>query len=142
MTEGGDWPDVNFRSNLVCTGFKAGLPDGDAERKASIDRRIFELSKGSKFYRNEERKSAQVEAMAEQIRRRMAAFRRSTLEARREVELQAQRSIEHFRERRRRAFAGRVVVHVDLDMFYCAVGGSPALHDRAAYCMMPHRATV
>lgn len=106
-------------------GHKAGLAAADA---AHVQATVERMSRGSRFYANEERKRAQLERRASALRRRAEHFRallpaeaRAAGQRRMDAEL-----VQPLLRAARARDAGRVVVHLDMDQFFAAV----ALLDR------------
>lgn len=108
LMERGEWS----KYETVFTNSKAGMDGVDKEK---VKRVVYEMSKGSKFFANEERKAA---ATAERIARmgaeaaQVAAERLAALQRvadSRVAELEATRDLRH------------TWMHVDMDAFYAAV---------------------
>ncbi|CAG7868119.1 unnamed protein product [Brassica rapa] len=98
--------------NTVFTNAKAGMEGVDKEK---VQRIVYEMSKGSKYFQNEERKEALMKQKIEHMRDRCAKLSSSDLSNyqkvvdRRILELEATRDL------------SRVWLHVDMDAFYAAV---------------------
>ncbi|KAH0872366.1 hypothetical protein HID58_069728 [Brassica napus] len=98
--------------NTVFTNAKAGMEGVDKEK---VQRVVYEMSKGSKYFQNEERKEALMKQKIEHMRDRCAKLSSSDLSNyqkvvdRRILELEATRDL------------SRVWLHVDMDAFYAAV---------------------
>ncbi|EOA36744.1 hypothetical protein CARUB_v10012571mg [Capsella rubella] len=98
--------------NTVFTNAKAGMEGVDKEK---VQRIVYEMSKGSKYFQNEERKDALMKQKIEHMRDRCAKLSSSVLSTyqkvvdRRILELEASRDL------------SRIWLHVDMDAFYAAV---------------------
>uniref|UniRef100_A0A1J3JRA6 DNA polymerase kappa n=1 Tax=Noccaea caerulescens TaxID=107243 RepID=A0A1J3JRA6_NOCCA len=98
--------------NTVFTNAKAGMEGVDKER---VQRIVYEMSKGSKYFQNEQRKEALMKQKIEHMRDRCAKLSSSDLSNyqkvvdRRILELEATRDL------------SRIWLHVDMDAFYAAV---------------------
>ncbi|KAJ0229871.1 DNA polymerase kappa [Hirschfeldia incana] len=98
--------------NTVFTNAKAGMEGVDKEK---VQRVVYEMSKGSKYFQNEERKEALMKQKIEHMRDRCAKLSSSDLSNhqkvvdRRILELEATRDL------------SRIWLHVDMDAFYAAV---------------------
>ncbi|XP_013587938.1 PREDICTED: DNA polymerase kappa isoform X1 [Brassica oleracea var. oleracea] len=98
--------------NTVFTNAKAGMEGVDKEK---VQRVVYEMSKGSKYFQNEERKEALMKQKIEHMRDRCAKLSSSDLSNyqkvvdRRILEVEATRDL------------SRVWLHVDMDAFYAAV---------------------
>ncbi len=95
--------------------YKAGLEGVDKKRVQAV---INELSKGSKFYVREQKKAAELAARVAQVRKTVAAVRRSPkrLEVRQhEIDAKVIPSLEALR------VSGRVLACLDFDCFFAAV---------------------
>ncbi|CAH2036291.1 unnamed protein product [Thlaspi arvense] len=98
--------------NTVFTNAKAGMEGVDKEK---VQRIVYEMSKGSKYFQNEERKEALMKQKIEHMRDRCSKLSPSDLSNyqkvvdRRILELEATRDL------------SRIWLHVDMDAFYAAV---------------------
>ncbi|CAH8255129.1 unnamed protein product, partial [Arabidopsis lyrata] len=98
--------------NTFFTNAKAGMEGVDKEK---VQRIVYEMSKGSKFFQNEERKEALMKQKIEHMRDRCAKLSSSDLSNyhkvvdKRILELEATRDL------------SRIWLHVDMDAFYAAV---------------------
>ncbi|VVB00700.1 unnamed protein product [Arabis nemorensis] len=98
--------------NTVFTNAKAGMEGVDKEK---VQRIVYELSKGSKYFQNEERKETLMKQKIEHMHDRSAKLSSSDLSNyqkvvdRRILELEATRDL------------SRIWLHVDMDAFYAAV---------------------
>ncbi|KAL1192585.1 DNA polymerase kappa [Cardamine amara subsp. amara] len=98
--------------NTVFTNAKAGMEGVDKEK---VQRIVYEMSKGSKYFQNEERKEALMKHKIDHMRDRCAKLSSSDLSNyhkvvdRRILELEATRDL------------SRIWLHVDMDAFYAAV---------------------
>ncbi|KAL8440600.1 hypothetical protein Efla_005519 [Eimeria flavescens] len=105
------------RQTFIFGNEKAGM-EMTEEEKARIAAKIFELSRHSPFYANEMRKSRQLDEQIAVLRRRQQLFMSAggcpaaSAAASRVLQQLQQRQQQH---------GGRVYVHVDMDMFFCAV---------------------
>ncbi|KAL8451374.1 hypothetical protein Emed_002039 [Eimeria media] len=105
------------RQTFIFGNQKAGM-DMSEEEKARIAAKIFELSRHSPFYANEMRKSKQLDEQIAVLRRRQQLFNSSGGCA--AASATARRVLQQLLQRQQQD-AGRVYVHVDMDMFFCAV---------------------
>ncbi|XWS39862.1 hypothetical protein CRYUN_Cryun18bG0090900 [Craigia yunnanensis] len=98
--------------HTVYTNAKAGMDGVDKEK---VQRVVYEMSKGSKYFENEERKEAFIRQKIEHMRARAAKLSASDLSHyqkvvdKRILELEATREL------------SRIWLHVDMDAFYAAV---------------------
>ncbi|XP_070541690.1 DNA polymerase kappa-like [Ptychodera flava] len=115
--------ESKMMSRMELNTHKAGMEGLNREKINSI---IYEASKGSKFYENEQKKEEQVNRRIEQMQTQMSKItelqkERALMEVDKLVEeLHAQRDF------------SRSIVHVDMDMFYAAVEmrDDPSLQDK------------
>ncbi|KAG8368489.1 hypothetical protein BUALT_Bualt15G0050700 [Buddleja alternifolia] len=106
--------------HTVYTNAKAGMEGVDKEK---VQRIVYEMSKGSKYFENEEKKEAYMKQKIESIRAQQAKLTDSDISHyqkiadRKIVELEATRDL------------SRTWLHVDMDAFYAAVEtlASPSL---------------
>ncbi|KAK4437980.1 DNA polymerase kappa [Sesamum alatum] len=98
--------------NTVYTIAKAGMEGVDKEK---VQRIVYEMSKGSKYFENEEKKEAYMKQKIESMRAQLAKLtavdisRYQKFADKRIVELEAKRDL------------SRIWLHVDMDAFYAAV---------------------
>ncbi|EOX98479.1 DNA/RNA polymerases superfamily protein isoform 1 [Theobroma cacao] len=98
--------------HTVYTNAKAGMDGVDKEK---VQRVVYEMSKGSKYFENEERKEAFIRQKIEHMRARAAKIPAADLSHyqkvvdKRILELEATREL------------SRIWLHVDMDAFYAAV---------------------
>ncbi|XP_044481514.1 DNA polymerase kappa-like isoform X1 [Mangifera indica] len=98
--------------HTVYTNAKAGMDGVDKEK---VQRVVYEMSKGSKYYENEERKEAFIRQKIEHMRARCAKLtphdisHHQKVADKRVAELEATRDL------------SRTWLHVDMDAFYAAV---------------------
>ncbi|KAL2349542.1 hypothetical protein Fmac_003542 [Flemingia macrophylla] len=98
--------------HTVYTTAKAGMEGVDKEK---VQRVVYEMSKGSKYFQNEERKDAYIKQKIDNLRIQCAKLTQADLSNyqkvadRRIVELEASRDL------------SRIWLHVDMDAFYAAV---------------------
>ncbi|XP_050363732.1 DNA polymerase kappa [Argentina anserina] len=98
--------------NTVYTNAKAGMEGVDKDK---VQRVVYEMSKGSQYFKNEEKKEAFIKEKIENMRARCAKLAATDLAHyqkvadRRIVELEAMRDL------------SRVWIHVDMDAFYASV---------------------
>ncbi|KAL5561378.1 hypothetical protein UlMin_031125 [Ulmus minor] len=94
------------------TNAKAGMDGVDKEK---VQRIVYEMSKGSKYFENEERKEAFIKQKIENMRARCAKLTATDIShyqsvaEKRILELEAGRNL------------SRIWIHVDMDAFYAAV---------------------
>ncbi|KAK1439970.1 hypothetical protein QVD17_05795 [Tagetes erecta] len=109
--------------HTVFTNAKAGMDGVDKEK---VQRVVYEMSKGSKFFENEERKEAYMKQKIENMRAQRAKLKATDLSHyqavadKRIAELEATRDLT------------RMWLHVDMDAFYAAVEtlSNPSLKGR------------
>ncbi|XP_027193460.1 DNA polymerase kappa isoform X2 [Cicer arietinum] len=98
--------------NTVYTTAKAGMEGVDKEK---VQRIVYEMSKGSKYFQNEERKETFIRHKVDNMRLQFAKLTQADLfhyqkvADRRILELEASRDL------------SRIWLHVDMDAFYAAV---------------------
>ncbi|KAL3614350.1 hypothetical protein CASFOL_042424 [Castilleja foliolosa] len=98
--------------NTVYTNAKAGMEGVDKER---VKRIVYEMSKGSKYFENEERKEAYMKQKVDSMRAQLAKLTASDISHYQKIadkrisELEATRDL------------SRTWLHVDMDAFYAAV---------------------
>ncbi|XP_056163568.1 DNA polymerase kappa isoform X1 [Syzygium oleosum] len=108
--DGGARPWQSYHT--VYTNAKAGMEGVDKEK---VQRVVYEMSKGSKYFENEERKEAFIRQKIERMRARSMKLTAAelahyqTVADKRILELEATRDL------------SRVWLHVDMDAFYAAV---------------------
>nr|XP_043621769.1 DNA polymerase kappa [Erigeron canadensis] len=106
--------------HTVFTNAKAGMDGVDKEKVQKV---VYEMSKGSKYFENEERKEAYMKQKIENMRAQRAKLKASDISHyqrvadKRIAELEATRDL------------SRIWLHVDMDAFYAAVEtlSNPAL---------------
>ncbi|KAL7119130.1 hypothetical protein ACP275_02G044200 [Erythranthe tilingii] len=109
--------------NTVYTNAKAGMEGVDKEK---VQRVVYEMSKGSKYFQNEERKEAYMKQKVDSMKAQLAKLtpqdlsHHQTISDKRIVELEAARDL------------SRIWLHVDMDAFYAAVEtlSNPSLKDK------------
>ncbi|KAI8874308.1 DNA/RNA polymerase [Ramicandelaber brevisporus] len=128
-SSGGESNEASMRHRLAgASSGKAGLNQAERER---IEQIIYEASKGSPFYENEERKDERLTHHIAQLRVKLAQVEqqaRTTEIAMHEILLggsnetrsksEAEKMIAQFESKRDLT---RTIVHVDMDMFFAAV---------------------
>ncbi|EYU21871.1 hypothetical protein ABFS82_02G045000 [Erythranthe guttata] len=98
--------------NTVYTNAKAGMEGVDKEK---VQRVVYEMSKGSKYFQNEERKEAYMKQKVDSMKAQLAKLtphdlsHHQTISDKRILELEAARDL------------SRIWLHVDMDAFYAAV---------------------
>nr|GMC89586.1 DNA polymerase kappa isoform X1 [Ipomoea batatas] len=98
--------------NTVYTNAKAGMEGVDKEK---VQRVVYEMSKGSKYFENEERKEGYMKQKIEHMRAQCLKLTKpdishyQKLAEKRILELEATRDL------------SRIWIHVDMDAFYAAV---------------------
>ncbi|KAI3753030.1 hypothetical protein L2E82_25074 [Cichorium intybus] len=98
--------------HTVYTNAKAGMDGVDKEK---VQRVVYEMSKGSKYFENEERKEAYMKQKIENMRDQLANLKTTDISNYQKVadkriaELEATRDL------------SRIWLHVDMDAFYAAV---------------------
>ncbi|GFP88639.1 DNA polymerase kappa [Phtheirospermum japonicum] len=98
--------------NTVYTTAKAGMEGVDKEK---VKRIVYEMSKGSKYFENEERKEAYMKQKVDSMRAQLAKLTASDISHHQKIadkrilELEATRDL------------SRTWLHVDMDAFYAAV---------------------
>jgi len=98
--------------NTVYTSAKAGMEGVDKEK---VQRIVYEMSKGSKYFQNEERKESFIKHKVQNMRLHFSNLTHSDLSHyqkiadKRILELEASRDL------------SRIWLHVDMDAFYAAV---------------------
>ncbi|XP_021717127.1 DNA polymerase kappa-like isoform X2 [Chenopodium quinoa] len=98
--------------HTVYTNAKAGMDGVDKEK---VQRIVYEMSKGSKYFENEERKEALMRQRTDNMRERLGKLSNTDIAhyqkiaERRITELEATRDL------------SRIWLHVDMDAFYAAV---------------------
>lgn len=98
--------------NTVYTNAKAGMDGVDKEK---VQRVLYEMSKGSKYFENEERKEAEIKQKIE--------YMRSRCEKLTEAEISNYQKVADKRIAEHEAMRdlSRIWLHVDMDAFYAAV---------------------
>ena len=111
---------VNMRSLTHFTHEKAGMANVD---KAHINKVVYEMSKNSAYFKNEQRKSDQLTKRIEELKAKIASInRQAELPSYALFEAEAARVV----NARLSALVAdrdlsRVFIHVDLDMFYAVI---------------------
>lgn len=98
--------------HTVYTNAKAGMDGVDKEK---VQRVVYEMSKGSKFFENEERKEALMRQRTEKMREKCGKLSAADISHYQKV---AERRITELEARRD---LSRTWLHVDMDAFYAAV---------------------
>ncbi|KGN43848.1 DNA polymerase kappa isoform X1 [Cucumis sativus] len=98
--------------HTVYTNAKAGMEGVDKER---VQRIVYEMSKGSKYFENEERKEATIREKIENMRARCAQLTATDLSQYQKVADKRILELESTRD------LSRIWLHVDMDAFYAAV---------------------
>ncbi|KAL9231958.1 hypothetical protein vseg_007116 [Gypsophila vaccaria] len=98
--------------HTVYTNAKAGMDGVDKEK---VQRIVYEMSKGSKYFENEERREALMKQKIENMRARCAKLTSSEISQYQKV---AERRITELETTRD---LSRIWLHVDMDAFYAAV---------------------
>ncbi|XVF67438.1 hypothetical protein PTKIN_Ptkin10aG0121700 [Pterospermum kingtungense] len=98
--------------HTVYTNAKAGMDGVDKEK---VQRVVYEMSKGSKYFENEERKEAFIQQKIEHMRARAAKLSDADLSHHQKVADKRFLELEATRE------LSRIWLHVDMDAFYAAV---------------------
>ncbi|CAN0906698.1 DNA polymerase kappa, partial [Linum grandiflorum] len=109
--------------HTVYTNAKAGMDGVDKEK---VQRVVYEMSKGSKYFENEERKEALMKQRVESMRAQCAKLKPADISnyekiaEKKIIELEAMRDL------------SRTWLHVDMDAFYAAVEtlANPSLNGR------------
>lgn len=98
--------------HTVYTNAKAGMDGVDKEK---VQRVVYEMSKGSKYFENEERKEAFIQQKIEHMKARTAKLSAADLSHYQKVADKRILELEATRE------LSRIWLHVDMDAFYAAV---------------------
>ncbi|KAH1098900.1 hypothetical protein J1N35_015821 [Gossypium stocksii] len=98
--------------HTVYTNAKAGMDGVDKEQ---VQRVVYEMSKGSKYFENEERKEAFIRQKIEHMRARAAKLSAADLSHYQKVADKRILELESTRD------LSRIWLHVDMDAFYAAV---------------------
>ncbi|CAK9315718.1 unnamed protein product [Citrullus colocynthis] len=98
--------------HTVYTNAKAGMEGVDKEKVQKI---VYEMSKGSKYFENEERKEAAIREKIERMRARCAQLTATDLAQYQKVADKRILELESTRD------LSRIWLHVDMDAFYAAV---------------------
>ncbi|PPD71496.1 hypothetical protein GOBAR_DD31601 [Gossypium barbadense] len=98
--------------HTVYTNAKAGMDGVDKEK---VQRVVYEMSKGSKYFENEERKEAFIRQKIEHMRARAAKLSAADLSHYQKVADKRILELESTRD------LSRIWLHVDMDAFYAAV---------------------
>ncbi|XP_022953079.1 DNA polymerase kappa isoform X2 [Cucurbita moschata] len=106
----GDRPWQSY--NTVYTNAKAGMEGVDKEK---VQRIVYEMSKGSKYFENEERKEAIIREKIEKMRARCMQLTATDLSQYQKVADKRILELEGTRD------LSRIWLHVDMDAFYAAV---------------------
>ncbi|XP_077988408.1 DNA polymerase kappa-like [Glandiceps talaboti] len=110
-------------SRMALNTHKAGMEGIDKEK---INKVIYEASKGSKFYENEQKKDKQVNKRVEQMKEQLAKITEQQI---RKALIEVDKMVEELKNQRD---FSRTIVHIDMDMFYAAVEmrDNPSLKDK------------
>ncbi|KAK3011924.1 hypothetical protein RJ639_010502 [Escallonia herrerae] len=111
-TSGGDSSRPWQSYHTVFTNAKAGMEGVDKEK---VQRIVYEMSKGSKFFENEERKEADMRQKIDNMRDRCAKLTAADIAHYRKVADKRILELESTRD------LSRLWLHVDMDAFYAAV---------------------
>ncbi|KAL5788073.1 hypothetical protein ACOSP7_005022 [Xanthoceras sorbifolium] len=98
--------------HTVFTNAKAGMDGVDKEK---VQRIVYEMSKGSKYFENEERKEAYIRQKIEHMRVRCAKLTAADISHYQKVADKRVSELEATRD------LSRIWLHVDMDAFYAAV---------------------
>ncbi|XP_047946394.1 DNA polymerase kappa isoform X1 [Salvia hispanica] len=98
--------------NTVYTNAKAGMEGVDKEK---VQRVVYEMSKGSKYFEHEEKKEAYMKHKIESFRAQLAKLTDSDLSHHRKIADRKIAGLEATRD------LSRIWLHVDMDAFYAAV---------------------
>ncbi|CAI9294520.1 unnamed protein product [Lactuca saligna] len=98
--------------NTVYTNAKAGMEGVDKEK---VQRIVYEMSKGSKYFENEERKEAYMKQKIENMRNHLANLKATDLSQYQRVADKRIAELDTTRD------LSRIWLHVDMDAFYAAV---------------------
>eukprot|EP00743_Colponemidia_sp_Colp-15_P013226 GILK01015288.1.p1 GENE.GILK01015288.1~~GILK01015288.1.p1 ORF type:complete len:698 (-),score=116.79 GILK01015288.1:21-2114(-) len=111
---------------FVFTNAKAGMQNVDQGKANQV---IYEMSKNSAFFHNEQRKAQQTEKRIEEMRQRIATIKRAQPEVQKAAEKAVERKVIDFEQQRD---LSRTWIHLDMDMFYAAVEirDNPSLIDK------------
>ncbi|GAB2247102.1 hypothetical protein Droror1_Dr00006984 [Drosera rotundifolia] len=116
MWAGGDSADNSSKPwqsyHTVYTNAKAGMDGVDQEK---VQRVVYEMSKGSKYFENEERKEADMRQKVESMRARCAKLSAADISHHQKVAEKRIAELEATRD------LSRIWLHVDMDAFYAAV---------------------
>ncbi|KAK2974476.1 hypothetical protein RJ640_018641 [Escallonia rubra] len=111
-TSGGDSSRPWQSYHTVFTNAKAGMEGVDKEK---VQRIVYEMSKGSKFFENEERKEADMRQKIDNMRDRCAKLTAANIAHYQKVADKRILELESTRD------LSRLWLHVDMDAFYAAV---------------------
>ncbi|CAH1450463.1 unnamed protein product [Lactuca virosa] len=98
--------------NTVYTNAKAGMEGVDKEK---VQRVVYEMSKGSKYFENEERKEAYMKQKIENMRNHLANLKATDISHHQRVADKRIAELDTTRD------LSRIWLHVDMDAFYAAV---------------------
>ena len=99
--------------DTVYTNAKAGMDHVDQQRVKQV---VYDLSKGSSYYENEQRKNKATEERIENLKRKLQSLHVHELNRFRES---AKKDI--LQKEVEKRYLERVWLHVDMDAFYCSV---------------------
>jgi DNA polymerase kappa len=119
-------PPATAAHLFVCAGDKAGMTDRQQSEKDKIASKIYEMSRNSNFLKHAEKLDKDLDERIARLREILVALKPSALHDFTSV---TDRQLREWEKERR---FDRVIVHVDMDMFFVAVEllERPELSDR------------